>query len=294
MSSAGKLDALPDFGEDFAVIFSEAEINDPFGNELRILAENLPDRRKGRSRRIKSNGELLPVEILETLNSSLPSLASWRRLREDYERGRAISLEEWATLFRAEVSRLLRLWVDEWIGTGITAEGYETPLTREWDRTDGAQRALLCHRTNSPLFPRKPNLLVDARERAQDLLHSVLMSDEHEFLCKCSYCHHYFLAQKLREASFKHGVFCSRKHQSNALAAKTISSSRELMHRDLIRIAAEKLCAQIVKDGDWHKSGPKKQQLANSVSRYASKKYHVNRNAPMGDAQPQRNRDEAT
>jgi hypothetical protein len=227
-------------------------------------------------------------EIVERLNVPEPDMVDYGHRIEHYAKSAGdVSREEGDSLWRAEISRWLRVYVDEWLKTGVDSDGTEYPFQRNPFHTDDAKWALLEYLdrhqpkvTLSPdhgldmTFGEPPevtgdwnDLFVAAKTEAQRFFTAFIMSDGTERLCKCRHCGCYFLG-KPRRRRYKYGTFCSRVHSQRAGAIKCTDERRRRVESKLIRYAAERLRSRRVDSPSWQQDRRLKGKLADDIREY--------------------------
>ena len=227
--------------------------------------------------------------ILETLNSPQPSEVVRADMVNRYiERRGKVSRPEWRALHVVEVSHWLRYYVEEWLKTGLKADGREYPRDKDLFRTFYAKLAVIGYLEKHPahvsLSPGSPGLQVTIGRiprgeiswneffltrvtEAERLLTAVMTSDWKECLCKCRYapCSKYFLLKKPRQ-SYRHGTFCCRHHQSFASATALTNERRTWANDALINYAASQLLKWGTDGPQWQNDASRKLRLASVLS----------------------------
>jgi hypothetical protein len=191
-------------------------------------------------------------------------------------------------VFYDEVAGYLRLSVDRWLRTGVSADGVESPQSRKLIREHAVHRFFQYFSEHPPLVrlgtqgldlvigpPAEPlaernELRHNAASEADSLFVRLMLSDWRYGLCKCRHCGRYFLNSKLRR-SYARGTFCSPKHQSQASAIRRTTERRSKAQAALQRVAAEYLVRQGVTTSEWRRDIQLKSQLAAEISLEMSK-----------------------
>jgi len=186
----------------------------------------------------------------------------------------------------------LRELVDEWLNTGRSTDGRESPSTRNLFRTAKAIQAVRQCAGETPLRllvddhlselavaigtePASSGLpfsfyLSDSFERglkeANRRFTGLMASDWKESVCKCRYepCSRYFLLKKPRR-SYAHGTFCCREHHSHASADALTRNLRTRGQRELIEAAARQLLKWGIRDRLWQRDDNRKRRLAEKL-----------------------------
>jgi hypothetical protein len=195
---------------------------------------------------------------------------------------------------RQIVATRLRMYVDEWIDTGVTANGGEVPLKRDLVKAPGANKLLRDyveqHRPTLPFSPkrlefvfemcypavadgslaaaRRFDLVSGAFEEAARLFTGLMLSEWGQRLCKCRHiaCGRYFLKECLRRSPLVHGTFCCAKHQRQASASDCVRTSRANQRQELIEKAAAILVRWRITNPQWQEDRKRKLKLAFDLS----------------------------
>ncbi|MBA3912964.1 MAG: hypothetical protein H0X25_03695 [Acidobacteriales bacterium] len=235
-----------------------------------------------------------PAELLELLNDSPSKLASSSRpLRPKRTKEAA-----------AELQRLLRNHVDQWLETGMQYGGAEAPGSRNFrvaeqsawleEGTAEEKRFALLPRSfpgnhtfsiNFPLSgdPAETPLLMkfhlknaDAKNphsaflEAESLTMMLLMSDLRFRIAKCRYetCREpYFFLQKRQKKVWENGLFCCLAHNRAATATKRVRIRRNECQQRLIMLAAAQLRKRSQRGNEWYSDRSLKQELVTGVNR---------------------------
>lgn len=210
-----------------------------------------------------------------------------RRIERYVNCGGKVSVEERSSLVALENSHWLRIYVDEWLKTGVNSDGTEYPYQRNPFRTKQAKRALLKYMEEHPptvSLSRRHGLLINigespdlpgdwneifmtAQTDAKRLFTALILSDGNERLGKCQYCGLYFLGTPHRQ-EYKYGAFCCVAHNRRAAAAKHTNERRTRVESELIRCAARRLQAWRVRGPEWQNDKTRKNLLAAAVRRH--------------------------
>lgn len=229
-----------------------------------------------------------PKFLVETLNVAPLDHGDQARWLERYAAaGGDLPRKETHPVAAALLSRLLRKYVDEWLQTGVRADGSEAPTQRVLRgacyvdvleylekyppyitlTASGEFREILCEPVR---FTMGPGHLFDATvEEAKRLFTGLIASDWRDSLCRCRYagCTRYFLLTRPRGVR-KHGTFCCRQHQALASAGICTKQRRAAADHELIECAAKWLQEFQVKNSDWRANARLKCRLAQAVSVY--------------------------
>ena len=205
-----------------------------------------------------------------------------------------ISREESQPFRDALTSAHLRTYVDEWLDTGLRADGSEWEGQRNVTRAFYANLALWDYLQNAPptwspsmdssgiqLTIAQPSGFKGvARDffesqivHAKRLFAGIITSNWKDRLCKCRYsrCGRYFPLPKLRK-SYKRGTFCCRKHAKSAAAEASMRKSRTQGLEQLIEAAARKLLASRIAGPQWQDNSGRKRGLAEELCMVISQK----------------------
>jgi hypothetical protein len=193
------------------------------------------------------------------------------------------------------VATRLRMYVDEWIDTGVTPNVGEVPLKRDLARAPAAAKMLRDyveqHRPRLASSPKRRELVFEmcqpgtdedvawrrrgrfdrvcrAFEEADRLFAGLMLSEWGQRLCRCRYsvCGQYFLKESLRPAPLVHGAFCSPAHQRKASAGDCVRKSRARHRRQLIEKAAAFLVRWRIASPPWQQDRNRKLLLASALS----------------------------
>ena len=230
--------------------------------------------------------------LVETLNVPPLDDADHVRWLERYAAaGGDLPRKETTPVAAAMLSHYLRQYVDEWLHTGVRADGSEAPTQRVLRgacyvdvleylekyppyitlTASGELRESLCEPVR---FTRGPGHLFDATlEEAKRLFTGLIASDWRDSLCRCRYagCTRYFLLTRLRGVR-KRGTFCCRQHQALASAGICTKRRRAAADHELIERAAEWLKEFQGKNSNWWENPRLKWRLAAAVSAYVRRK----------------------
>ena len=227
------------------------------------------------------------VERQPTL-ASLGTVPPWMHLFERFGRTDPGVFE------RQIVATRLRMYVDEWIDTGVTPNVGEVPLKRDLVKAPAATKLLRDyveqHQPTLPFFPkrlefvfemchpavaygsfasaRRFDLVSRAFEEAARLFAGLMLSEWGQRLCRCRYraCGQYFLIERLRRAPLVHGTFCCPEHQRKASAGDCVRKSRANHRRELIEKAAAILVRWRIASFQWQEDRNRKLRLASALS----------------------------
>jgi hypothetical protein len=175
---------------------------------------------------------LVPEAALAALNRPELDQKTYGTLRLKFLQGSGRTTEREKEIFyEVELSRRLRIYVDEWQETARSREGSEAPFERRLSRTSTAKEA---HSTYLVQHP--PTVASDAEgglhlrladvpqgapsgsefftviEAAALRMFTLMMTSDWKIgICKCRYprCGKYFFIEKPRSA-YKQGTFCRR------------------------------------------------------------------------------------
>jgi len=232
-----------------------------------------------------------PETIIETLN--LVQLSE-----EEYEsrvnrcRGpdRAeVPRSEINGVWKATVSRWLRVRVDDWLGTGLNPDGSESPCKRDLDQTQDAGRSLRAFWKKNPLAAsviwtvgspeptvtigdvpsgsgNRTEYLIQAAAEADRLFTVLVLSDWKQLVCKCRYCGRYFLLKSQPRQSYRYGTFCCRSHQTRASATTCTANHRTRLKYKLVESAAKQLMKWRIDNPGWLRDSRQKLHLAAALS----------------------------
>jgi hypothetical protein len=210
-----------------------------------------------------------------------------RRIEHYAECGGKVSVEERNFLIAIENSRWLRIYVDEWLTTGVDRDGNEDPYQRNPFRTNRARRALLeymeqhpptvslSHRHGLEILIGEPTelptswdeIFMTAKIDAERLFAALILRDGNECLGKCGYCGRYFWRKPHRKG-YKYGVFCCAAHNRMAAAVKHTDQRRMRVESKLIRFAASKLQVWRVRGPEWQHDKKQTERLADAVRKH--------------------------
>lgn len=233
-------------------------------------------------------------QIAEVLNFGPPAPAPVEYFAKRYREGTApqampgqdwsipetISEEEHRAMFAALVSSHLRRFVDEWLETSRHPDGSESSEDRSIEAAPNAFAAFseLGAKVRRPqpsdfslgcAEPVRwaPSFFEAALLEAKRLLFRAVCSEWAERLCKCRYksCGRYFL-NGTRFWEYRHGTFCSRKHQNLGSAAAATSERRTRVHDKLIDLASKQLASWRINGPHWQDDTKLKRRLAAELS----------------------------
>lgn len=191
----------------------------------------------------------------------------------------ALSQQKWESLSAysrrvcLETQRKLREYVDDWLDSGVRADGTEAPGERNYDRARKVQDCvafysyfcstwitlppgeqypevrmgmpgLKCGRVRSQLL---------AEYEATEMIVMLLLSGLRRRIAKCRYekCGRYFLLnEKPRKETYAHGLFCSGLHNRRASATKLVKERRDMFNPTVIAWAGDVLSQQKSKMGE--------------------------------------------
>jgi hypothetical protein len=235
------------------------------------------------------------VERQPTL-ASLGTVPPWRDL---FERSGSTDPEGFE---RQIVATRLQIYVDEWISTGVTADGGEVPLERNLMKAPEATKLLRDYVENhrptlafstkglefvfemfhpgvddgSLASTRRFDLVSRAFEEAARLFAGLMLSEWGQRLCRCRYiaCGRYFLKDRLRRSALVHGTFCCAKHQREASAGECVRTSRANQRQQLIEEAAKILVRWRINSPQWQEDRNRKVKLAFALSQTRLCKRH--------------------
>ena len=187
------------------------------------------------------------------------------------------------------LSKMLRVYVDEWMNSGIGADGYERPCRRT--ARGHAFGALMWYMQQYPPscyfdtelvwtvvidstlgHPTGPGMLSPATHvEAQRLFFALVAGDSVGCLCKCRYslCGRYFVLAKPRE-KYKSGTYCRLEHQRYAKATRCMKQKRACAKSRLLDLAAGKL-HQWKAGSEWQEDNALKCKLRDDI-RLAARK----------------------
>ena len=238
---------------------------------------------------------------------------------------RRLDVSQPAEFERRIIATKLLQYVDEWLETGWTEDGGESPERRSLIKAPLAMNALqdYASKQNPRLrFLRVPPEFVvevgssgerphtsvispfnDSIERVRRevarLFFGLITSDWGPHLSKCRYCGRYFVHPKPRPW-YKHGTFCDNHHQMSWNAIRRGKETRHLLHSALLDIAATELMKRRVNGPHWQDDRPRKIQLANDISARVQKKWQgglaersIKGQIDLGHTQPTGNREAA-
>ena len=207
-----------------------------------------------------------------------------------------LSSEEAHPFELALTSAYLRAYVDEWINTGLNADGSESIGRRSLSRAGQAALAAWSYMEKAPIswapsledsdfriFIAEPisysgpvsNFFEAQTIAATRLFVGVITSDWATRLCKCRSrsCGKYFALPKSRPHKvYKHGLFCSRSHSSLASATSCMRTLRIRAHSTLINAAAQKLVDLRVNSLEWANDRQLKITIAAHLSSVIARK----------------------
>ena len=231
--------------------------------------------------------------IIGTLNRAQPSDEALIQMVERYaEKAGAISRDERRSLRLSETSKWLRIYIDEWLTTGLNPDGSESPRKRDLFRTNAGWETLSYLEEYPPVVsfsvdgsltvtigdsdilgssPKWNDFFLAMTKEAQRLFTAVMASDWKQCICKCRHagCGRYFVLRKPRQ-SYRHGTFCCREHQRLASALACTTYRRFWVGRELIDVAARKLVECRVRGPGWHEDTMWKRRLATAISKAMS------------------------
>jgi hypothetical protein len=227
------------------------------------------------------------VERQPTL-ASLGTVPPWMHLCEGF------GCTDPGVFERQIVATRLRMYVDEWIDTGVTPNVGEVPLKRDLVRAPAATKLLRDyveqHRPTLPSSPkrlefvfemchpavaagslasaRRFDLVSRAFEETARLFAGLMLSEWGQRLCRCRYrtCGQYFLKESLRRAPLVHGTFCCPEHQRKASAVDCVRKSRANHRWELIEKAAAILVRWRIASPQWQEDRNRKLKLASALS----------------------------
>jgi hypothetical protein len=169
------------------------------------------------------------------------------------------------------VNAQLRLYVDEWLNTGVSGDGVEVPATRDLTRAPNACAAVrvFTARTQLLLWPvREGVVFVLPTESgpkqdsiaelpivvANRLFCLFLLCDWRVRLAKCRWpgCGLYFELKHWNRA-YKRGILCPecRRGRSLASAVRSTADARDVAEKKLYRLAARRFRSRLVKGPSW-------------------------------------------
>ena len=234
-------------------------------------------------------------ELLELLNIDQPARETWESMVQRYsENSGAVPADEVHLLWLVEVSRWLRYSVDDWLQTGLNADGSESPRMKDLFRT--RQAVLAVHKyadehaaavSFSPLVSEpiitigEPHkyleewnaFFLEARKEADRYFTSLMASDWRQSICQCRFapCSRYFLLDKPRRC-YRYGTFCCKKHQNSGTSEAYLRQRRIQAKDELIEVAAKLLLKWRVDKPDWHTDTTRKHRLAAELSLHVSER----------------------
>ena len=230
-----------------------------------------------------------PDRVLHALSIDPPAPEALDRFVERYQGlGEALPRKETTPFFLALRSRYLRNFIDAWLETGLRDDGSESPVERDLFRARTVWPAALNYLEENPpavtFSPISRGLSVTfgglSRGQARptdpfggahfDALRffvEVIASDWRACLCKCRHasCGRYFLLKKPRKG-YRHGTFCSPKHQRFASAVVVLKKCRIQLKKELIEMAAKWLLGRGPAGNRWQGNTELKRRLASHMS----------------------------
>jgi hypothetical protein len=253
-----------------------------------------------------------PAEVLALLNLKRVDKATLLKVEHYYEDFvasnrdsgadvkrlfRSFNVSQPAEFERRIIAIKLSQCVDEWLETGWTEDGGESPEHRSLIKAPLAMKALqnyaskqnprLCFLQVPSEFVVEVGLpedhrqtgatsaFVDPIDRVRSdvarLFFGLITSDWGPLLCKCRYCGRYFVHAKARPW-YKHGTFCNSHHQMSWNAMRRGKEKRRLIHSALLDIAATELMKRLTNGSQWQDDTTSKIQLAKNVSIWIQKK----------------------
>ena len=207
-----------------------------------------------------------------------------------------LSSEEAHPFELALTSAHLRAYVDEWINTGLNADGSESIGRRSLSRANQASFAARRYMERAPISWEPPlensdfriliaepisysgpvsNFFEAQTIAATRLFVGSITSDWATRLCKCRYrsCGKYFALPKSRPHKvYRHGIFCSRSHSSHVSAMSCMRNLRKRAHSTLIDAAAQKLVDLRVNSPGWANDRQLKITIAAHLSNVIARK----------------------
>jgi hypothetical protein len=167
----------------------------------------------------------------------------------------------------------LRLYVDEWLDTGVDTKEGEDPSARDLTKAPNACAAVRRFASKEPLrlepvnnglrlrFPSvqrgpflvPPEPLIDMADRLFSLF---LLCDWRARLAKCRRvgCGRYFELKQWNRL-YKKGTLCGKCARARSLesAVRATSEVREAAGRELYRLASRRFGKRLLKTKDWHR-----------------------------------------
>jgi hypothetical protein len=202
---------------------------------------------------------------------------------------------------RRLISTKLRVYVDEWIASGILGDGGDSPMERSLLKAREATKFLRQFAKQSRprlfLFPPKLEFVVMldgendypmeqrapgkrlgprswadlAMEKTAQLFAGMMMSDWPHTICKCRYCGIYFVQERIRKTSYPYGIYCCREHRQRASAQACTTKRRQRIKSTLVSFAARSLCQQGIRSADWQNDLNRKTTLVKDINRHIRK-----------------------
>ncbi len=231
-----------------------------------------------------ARGFLDREEFLARLNGRLGSVRGGR------------DAQLWFALSRmedSETSAQLKLYVDEWLDTGVGKDGVEDPRNRDLTKAPNAHRAIKRFSrkrtaeltvTSDGLFVRflsrppvttgdlmqRVGLPKQTAEDADRLFALFCLSDWHGKLAKCrrADCCRYFELRRWNRV-YKRGTLCPECTRARSLesAGRHTSHVRKVAESELYRLVAKQFSKRITKDPKWHESQSLKAVIIQYLSR---------------------------
>jgi hypothetical protein len=202
---------------------------------------------------------------------------------------------------RSLISTKLRIYIDEWIASGILDDGEDSPMERSLLKAAEATKCLrqFAKQSQPQLFflPRKLEFIVIlddeddhpmeqldflgkrpgpssaelAMEKTARLFAGMMMSDWPHSICKCRYCGVYFAKENFRKTSYPHGIYCCREHRQHASSQKCTTERLQRIRANLVSFAAGNLREQGIRNADWQTNSNRKKTLVNAINRHIEK-----------------------
>jgi hypothetical protein len=226
--------------------------------------------------------------VVAALNFEPPSPDEKAHFAERYvAAGGDLPRQETRPFAAAQLSSVLRRYVDAWLQTGRRADGREFPWEKRLSTVGylAVEEYLQQHPPEVSIslhggltvcvgdavgHPRGTGMLYEAAEaEARRLFTGLIASEQKQCLCKCVFakCGRYFLLAKPRKV-YKRGTFCCRSHQMAASALALTSNRRAKAKRGLIELAAQQLLNWRVRSADWADDGRQRLRLARELSQH--------------------------
>lgn len=183
----------------------------------------------------------------------------------------------------------LRMYVDEWLDTGVRDDGVEDPRTRDLTKAPNAcyavrafagKQRLWLEPASDGLYLRFPSeregrgiaaLGDSAMDQANRLFSLFFLCDWRLRLAKCRRCGDYFeLNHWNRE--YKRGTACGRCARVRSAVFST-SRAREQAETELHRLVARRFGKRIVKSPDWHRDPKLRSAIIGFVNQQIAKRH---------------------